>query len=74
MKDLKPCPFCGCEAKVKEYEVMDADGDERNAWGIACSNHKCIAFETDLVSFLSLGEAIEAWNRRADDDTERTIS
>lgn len=54
MKELKPCPFCGGEAKiatcdwgysVKEYWVYCSCG---------CKTNNCHSKE----------EAIEAWNRR----------
>lgn len=58
MTELKPCPFCGGEAEVKE--------------GWAYGNHvsriqckKC-AISTQPVPFRSRGVATRAWNRRAE--------
>lgn len=59
MGELKPCPFCGGEAEAYDYEYgidpVVAYGCKCKQCGIAMSGHdsKC--------------EAIEAWNRRAND-------
>lgn len=54
MADLKPCPFCGGEAKIFK---MASDQLKM----VVCSD--CMA-QSGL--FLTDNEAIEAWNRRAD--------
>ena len=55
MSELKPCPFCGGKAKViKTYEGM--------RW-VVCDDCLC---ETDL--FNTDVKAINAWNRRADNE------
>ena len=57
MSDLKPCPFCGGEARthyVKGYEL----------WEVSCG--QC---GSELSAYLSEAEAIEAWNRRVVTDT-----
>ena len=54
---LKPCPFCGGDARVFEAH----DNMQRKIYGVACVD--CIA----IVSFnggTKEQEAIEAWNRR----------
>lgn len=58
---LKPCPFCGGEATI--YTVV---------WGryvVGCETGKCYCntMTHDLPIFIDEQEAIEAWNRRADD-------
>lgn len=64
MMELKPCPFCGGNAQMRQSE------DERNgrvSWQAKCANTlNCIG------NFISVWEyteerAAEAWNRRADD-------
>lgn len=55
MTDLKPCPFCGGEARI-HFSVW---GDSYYA---KCC--KCLA-ETKVHQ--TEAEAIEAWNRRASD-------
>ena len=51
---LKPCPFCGGKAKLL------ADHGNIKFW-VCCK--KCIA---DTLIYDSKQEAIESWNRRAD--------
>lgn len=57
MTELKPCPFCGSEAYV-----IIRDVDDWTPW-IRC---KGCGVETDC--FDSAEEAIEAWNRRVDNE------
>ena len=62
MKELKPCPFCGGEAKVEKEPF--ATWDEFIAH---CNNPKCIAFYLgyyDEGLYKTEEQAIEAWNRR----------
>ena len=62
--ELKPCPFCGGEAEEKSQTASLFN--TRNVWYIRCK------------SCHSTGEpkwhpkqAIEAWNRRAEDESRR---
>ena len=48
---LKPCPFCGNEAKL-----ISGDNGEYRVW--------CDICEAEATWFLNEGTAIEAWNRR----------
>ena len=54
MAELKPCPFCGGEAKP-----IKIDGE----WYIKCGNYCC----EQSVLYEDVEMAIEAWNRRAED-------
>ena len=60
---LKPCPFCGAEAKIM---WRDKEGGEGK---IACLNQKCpvlVRIEWGEIRHCSTkAEAIAAWNRRA---------
>lgn len=53
MAELKPCPFCGCEA-THEY---DSD------WGLVVRCTTCGAIMTDTIYPIKR-EAIQAWNTR----------
>ena len=56
MSELKPCPFCGGEAEA--YVSPAKDG-----WNyVFCK--KC---QTSVDNYDTAAEAIEAWNRRAND-------
>ena len=62
MTKLKPCPFCGREAKI-EY-----DRDERTTYfWVTCNNRHCPVRPYSEGNFNSAEDAIEAWNTRADD-------
>lgn len=54
-KELKPCPFCGMPATVKQ--------DPTGAWYLECS--LCGVFKG---YYKTKKYAIDAWNRRADID------
>lgn len=57
---LKPCPFCGGQAKIKRYV------NGCNEWSeIRCS--KCGVRQDSIMNgYYKDDEATEAWNRRAD--------
>ena len=71
--ELKPCPFCGGKANVYEYEAEQAIYDkdtlgfldiERSArYGCGCPVCGCI-----IADKTSKEQAINAWNRRADNE------
>ncbi len=56
--ELKPCPFCGCGAE------MFVRGDDR--YTARCRSCFCGTGE-----YKDPGRASEAWNRRADNETDR---
>ena len=60
-KKLKPCPFCGGEAVLKDSFLSD------DSFIVRCT--KCYA-QTDafISNFDTPEEAIAAWNRRAKND------
>ena len=68
--ELKPCPFCGSESKMKHEERMN--GIE-SIWVIQCQNPDC---RTQMHKYIStyfpdweklLMEFVEQWNRRIND-------
>ena len=59
--ELKPCPFCGGEAKIINNVFQDL-------WDISCLDGFCYAhLASDEARYYDLDDAIEAWNRRAED-------
>ena len=66
MAKLKPCPFCGGQARMKhgKYNLLGAYGTEETAryW----SGVFCIAcgVEQPIRRYSTKEQAIEAWNRR----------
>lgn len=56
--ELKPCPFCGCEAIFRVESDYD-DEDNNRYYHVEC---ECCLFEMPKVSDPNI--AIDAWNRR----------
>ena len=68
MAELKPCPFCGREAKIKygKYNLLGAYGtpnEERQWWGVFC---KGCGVGQPKRKFSVRENAIAAWNWRVD--------
>lgn len=53
--ELKPCPFCGGEAKMERYDS--------SLMYIRCSNNKCLV-DPKTVFCKSSEQAIRIWNTR----------
>lgn len=65
MTELKPCPFCGEKMRMVYSSVL-------KRFVIAHINpYNCYfqSFEINGIAVGSLAEAAEAWNRRAEDDS-----
>lgn len=60
MTELKPCPFCGEDAKVYKLPSIYRN---RSYYGIECGSNECITL-TMSADYRTEQEAIEAWNRR----------
>lgn len=58
--ELKPCPFCGSAAKLKENQYLLADNNSKRFY-IVCSFWECQIKQMWLVS---KKEAIRMWNER----------
>lgn len=60
MTELKPCPFCGGEAKMIKFQKVGSETCEyvMQCWGCHAKTRVC---KTDE-------EAIRAWNRRWNDE------
>lgn len=57
MEGLRPCPFCGGEAKIQEYNGGFA--------AVGCSNGRCY-MHPHALGFPSADRAAEMWNMRAE--------
>lgn len=69
---LKPCPFCGGEAKLKaDVRYPRPERNPKRAYEVVCQNYNCIIGLCDDRYYLTEKEAIEAWNTRADTEPKR---
>lgn len=59
---LKPCPFCGGSGEAAPEMVY-----VHNAYYARCGNERCLVMPTTDY-YKEEDRAVEAWNRRADDD------
>ena len=66
MSELKPCPFCGSEAKLfADKKTYD--------WGAVCQQPECEC--NAKISYCSTREeAIEQWNRRTTEPDPRVAA
>lgn len=60
MSELKPCPFCGGEAKDASHESCDCCGKPFNG------TVTCLNCEGEVSHYDTAEAAAAAWNRRAD--------
>ena len=56
MIDLKPCPFCGSEAKIHETGGLFTP---------CCTNPHCLCFFVNGLKFMNKDDCVNAWNTRA---------
>ena len=66
---LKPCPFCGGEAKIWKCEPR-IHRYRDHVYCVYCGNCELLfGYDEDYGGiFTTEDEAIEAWNRRANDE------
>ena len=57
-EELKPCPFCGGEADLREVTG--------GFFVVYCTNIKGCALNPTTLGYETQEEAAEAWNRRAE--------
>lgn len=63
MAELKPCPFCGCNDYSVHLQRCYYTNEDYNRWKVMCED--CGA---EVSEFVTPERAIEAWNRRENDD------
>ncbi len=63
---LKPCPFCGSESEVR---MMTLHSGEK-LYGVFCKEDLAAEIQHGhfIDNFATKSEAIESWNRRANDE------
>lgn len=61
MADLKPCPFCGGEARM-----LKMNGFKRSFFNHIVKRPTCTKCYATMFVWFDEDTAIEAWNRRAD--------
>lgn len=67
MSKLKPCPFCGGEAKIqKDTRYPKNMSDGITAFEPVCPNPECPIYMSDSKYYRTEAEAITAWNTRAE--------
>lgn len=59
MEELKPCPFCGSEAKI-----CHAKAPEREWYTVYCPTGKC-GVNVETLAYDIQEEAIKTWNKRS---------
>ena len=60
-ENLKPCPFCGSDAVTKH-------NTEKKCFGVGCLNYDCHGYIGLGWEYMTLEDAIAAWNRRVCDE------
>jgi len=63
MAELKPCPGCGSKVTVR------VDGPFVPVYSVCCRNDRCRKGSV-IYRYYSRDRAIEAWNRRVEDDKQ----
>ena len=64
MSELKPCPFCGGMARVIEHTFYETSDFTSHSYGVEC----CDCFTKSFQFYKTEEKAINAWNRRVDND------
>lgn len=68
MKELKPCPFCGKEAKLIAHVQVSPNSTSRSDFYVECVN--CQA-QSNVTAYAET--AIQLWNNRVSDSLKELI-
>lgn len=69
---LKPCPFCGGKAKMQsDIRYPRPKCEPKKAFVVVCQTRNCIIGFVDERYYLSEKKAMDAWNRRVNDENAR---
>lgn len=69
MPGLKPCPFCGSRPVLQmDTRYPRPECKPRKAYEVVCKNWDCVIYMADNQYKLTEQEAVNAWNRRANDE------
>lgn len=67
MYKMKPCPFCGGSA----FTVKEIYPNGKTYWHVLHWNFgKCFIDDCKVTDYHTEVEAVKAWNRRAENETE----
>ena len=69
---IKPCPFCGSPARIKEEEQDFSCRSTKIYYDIWCTNKECYLSEGACWSFDTPEEAINKWNERKNENDNDT--
>jgi len=64
---LRPCPFCGGEARVMRLDLDDDAPEGEAVWGVFCMDDLEAEYPHGhfIDNYATEEEAVEAWNGRA---------
>lgn len=60
-QEIKPCPFCGSEGRIKEYYAYKVRLYDRCRYKVLCVKDCCCLMVEDNTR----QEAIDRWNKRS---------